>query len=439
LGYAPDEVRLLLKNYPDDQENLIKAGLLIANENPNQPYDRFRDRIMFPIRNQKGAIIGFGARTLDANKEPKYLNSPETILFKKGQELYGLYEARQAIYATHRALVVEGYMDVIALSQYGIHYAVATLGTATTSEQLGKLLQYADAIYFCFDGDEAGQKAAKRALENSLPTLRDGKSLFFLFLPAKDDPDSFIRAHSGKLFEEKLLNESVPFSTYMIRLLVSDINTNLPEGRAQLIHRATPWVRQLNHAPLLGHMIKARLAELVNMTFNDFDVLFNQQSALQSKAYHYQLPHTSQRLSVTSIVYKQILTLLMNPSWAKEVVLPDMVEELSPELAFFVRLVETIMQHSEPLSSAYLMEHFRGTDCEAIMSNALKQIHDDNSTLMGVNAEAKTAFLDGNKKMIDDWLRHTQLKTHVDKLASKSYQASTTAEKYLLVELLKKS
>lgn len=439
LGYAPDDARSLLQNYPDEKENLIKAGLLIANEGQDQPYDRFRDRIMFPIRNKKGAIIGFGARTLDPNKEPKYLNSPETALFKKGQELYGLYEARQTIHTVRRVLVVEGYMDVIALSQYGIDYAVATLGTATSSEQLRQLLQYADDIYFCFDGDEAGHKAAQRALENSLPTLKDGKSLFFLFLPAEHDPDSFVRAHSGKLFEKKLLNESVPFSTYMIRLLVSDINTNLPEGRAKLIHRATPWVKQLNGAPLLAHMLKARLAELTNMTFNDFDDLFGEQSALQSRVHHYQLPKVSQRLSVTSIVHKQILTLLMNPSWAQEVVLPDMVEELSAELACFVQLVETILQHDELLSSAYLMERLRGTACEPIMSDALKQIHADDNALMGANEEAKTAFLEGNKKMIDDWLRHTQLKLHVDKLASQPYQVSTAAEKHLLVELLKKS
>jgi DNA primase len=207
LGYAPDGWQNLESVFADYQsKSLSEAGLVIVNEQGRR-YDRFRDRIMFPIHNQRGVIIGFGGRIIDQG-EPKYLNSPETPLFEKGRELYGLFQARAAIRDADKVIVVEGYMDVVALAQYGVGYAVATLGTATTPWQVQKLLRQSDDVIYCFDGDDAGRRAAWRALENSLAQLQDGKQVRFLFLPAEDDPDSFVRSHGKEAFESLLRKRS---------------------------------------------------------------------------------------------------------------------------------------------------------------------------------------------------------------------------------------
>ena len=193
IGYAPDDWQGLKAAFPEYEDKaLVDAGLVIAGE--GKRYDRFRDRVMFPIFNARGAAIGFGGRVMGEG-EPKYLNSPETVLFEKGRELYGLVQARDAMRTSSRVLVVEGYMDVVSLAQFGVGYAVATLGTATTPTHVGKLLRLADEIVFCFDGDAAGRKAAWRALEVSLPLALDHKPLRFLFLPEGDDPDSYVRKH----------------------------------------------------------------------------------------------------------------------------------------------------------------------------------------------------------------------------------------------------
>ena len=210
LGYAPDGWQPLAQVFqPYPNTALVDTGMVIDNEGKH--YDRFRHRIMFPIRNPRGQVIGFGGRVLDDSK-PKYLNSPDTPLFDKGKNLYGLYEGRAAVKEAGRILVVEGYMDVVALAQFGVGYGVAALGTATTAEHVKILMRQADSIYFCFDGDSAGRKAAWRALENALPQLKDDKSLHFLFLPEEHDPDSYIRAHGKAQFEDALLNQSKPLS-----------------------------------------------------------------------------------------------------------------------------------------------------------------------------------------------------------------------------------
>ena len=212
LGYAPDGWQPLAQVFqPYPNTALVDTGMVIDNE--GRHYDRFRHRIMFPIRNPRGQVIGFGGRVLDDSK-PKYLNSPDTPLFDKGKNLYGLYEGRAAVKESGRILVVEGYMDVVALAQFGVGYGVAALGTATTAEHVKILMRQADSIYFCFDGDSAGRKAAWRALENALPQLKDDKSLHFLFLPEEHDPDSYIRAYGKAQFEDALLNQSKPLSEY---------------------------------------------------------------------------------------------------------------------------------------------------------------------------------------------------------------------------------
>lgn len=243
LGYAPAGWRNLEGVLPDyAAEDAERAGLVIAGDEGRR-YDRFRERVMFPIRNPRGQIIGFGGRVMGAG-EPKYLNSPEGPLFSKGHELYGLYEAREGIRETGRVLVVEGYMDVVMLHQYGCTYAVATLGTATTAVHITKLLRQADRIVFAFDGDSAGRRAAWRALENALPVLSDTKQLDFLFLPPEHDPDSFVREEGLKAFEA-LVRDALPLSSFLLKELASRGDITTPEGRARMQAELKPLVLQM--------------------------------------------------------------------------------------------------------------------------------------------------------------------------------------------------
>jgi DNA primase len=243
IGYAPAQWRGLEAAVNDyANEALITAGLVIEappeEQGKAKRYDRFRDRIMFPIRNPKGQVIGFGGRILDKG-EPKYLNSPETPLFVKGRELYGLFEARDALRKQDCAIVVEGYMDVVMLAQHGIDYAVATLGTATTPEHLKKLLRIVDRVVFCFDGDGAGKKAAWRALEAALPLADDAKQLDFLFLPAEHDPDTYVQTHGLANFQA-MLGKATPLSVFLIDGLMANNDTGKAEGRARLLAQAKP-------------------------------------------------------------------------------------------------------------------------------------------------------------------------------------------------------
>lgn len=262
LGYAPGGWQNLAEAFDDyDAATLVEAGLVIRNDEGRR-YDRFRDRIMFPIVNPRGDIIGFGGRVLGAG-EPKYLNSPETPVFEKGRELYGYFQARQGIRKRNRAIVVEGYMDVVALAQFGVDNAVATLGTATSLTHVQTLLRAVDRVTFCFDGDAAGRRAAWRALEVSLPALSDGKLVSFLFLPEKDDPDSFVRAHGAEAFEA-LLDSAEPLSTVMIRELRADLDVSTPEGRAAFLKRAEPLLGQIS-ARNLGMAMRDAVARVAGV------------------------------------------------------------------------------------------------------------------------------------------------------------------------------
>ena len=225
----------------------MECGLVIENEQGRR-YDRFRDRIMFPILDQRGNVIGFGGRVLGQG-EPKYLNSPETPLFEKGRELYGLTQARQAIRDEDTVIVVEGYMDVVALAQHGVGNAVATLGTATTPNHVHKLLRQAIRVVFCFDGDAAGRKAAWRALEASLEQLGDDKSAGFLFLPPEHDPDSFVRAEGAEAYRQ-LVRHPTTLTEFLLRAIKSDLDLATAEGRARLVHEAKPLLQKLA-APVL--------------------------------------------------------------------------------------------------------------------------------------------------------------------------------------------
>jgi DNA primase len=266
LGYAPESwqgLEAVFGAYSQDSiaNVLVEAGLIIQSE--AKRYDRFRDRIMFPIRNPKGQVIAFGGRILDAG-EPKYLNSPETPLFSKGNTLYGLFEARQAIRDKGCVIVCEGYMDVVALAQLGFANGVATLGTACTANHVRALMRQTDRIIFSFDGDAAGQRAAKRALEACLPMMADDKEIKFLFLPTEHDPDSFVRERGAPAFDEAI-RQAMPLSSFLIQVANEGHDWNTPEGRAQTQHAAKPLLLSMPAIALRAQLIR-ELAQRVGIT-----------------------------------------------------------------------------------------------------------------------------------------------------------------------------
>jgi DNA primase len=272
LGYAPDGwqgLEAVFGPYTNDEvaKTLVEGGLVIQGEQsegaPAKRYDRFRDRVMFPIRNPKGQTIGFGGRILDQG-EPKYLNSPETPLFSKGNTLYGLFEARQAIRAQEYVLVCEGYMDVVALAQLGFPNAVATLGTACTANHVRMLLRQTDKVVFSFDGDSAGQRAAQRALEACLPLMSDDKEIRFLFLPTEHDPDSYVRAYGAPAFE-KVIKEAMSISSFFFKIVSEDHELTTPEGRAHTHHAAKPLLLSMPPIALRTQILR-ELAIRTNTT-----------------------------------------------------------------------------------------------------------------------------------------------------------------------------
>jgi DNA primase len=279
LGYAPDGWRSLASVFPSYDDPLLEeSGLVIAKEpedasaadTERKRYDRFRDRIMFPIRSVQGDVIGFGGRVLDRG-EPKYLNSPETPVFSKGRELYGLFEGRAALRQRGYALVVEGYMDVVALAQSGFGNAVATLGTACTPEHLQKLFRFTDSIVFSFDGDAAGRRAARRALETSLPHASDTRTVRFLFLPTEHDPDSYVREFGPAAFEE-CIAQATPLSRQLIEAAAEGCDMTAPEGRAHMLANAKPlWT-----ALPAGTLKRQLLVEIAGAARDEVDQLLRQ-------------------------------------------------------------------------------------------------------------------------------------------------------------------
>jgi DNA primase len=363
IGYAPHDWRNLAHVFPDyEAESLVESGLVIAGD--GKRYDRFRDRIMFPIQDGRGRIIGFGGRII-AQGEPKYLNSPETPLFEKGRELYGLYLARKAIQEASLVLVVEGYMDVVALAQNGIGYAVATLGTATTEHHVQKLMKQSDHVVFCFDGDNAGRRAAWRALENSIAQVQDGKEIAFLFLPEGEDPDSYIRK-SGKDKFEALLKEALPLSIFLVNELSSKVNLNNAEGRASFLHEAKPYLARIG-APNLALMLRKRIAEIAKVELSELDALFQVKLPGRSE----KTPPRKTPGKRPNVVKKLLEMLMHSPALAKLVdrgeIDPD--AELSgitgAEISALGNLLDFLS--NEEANAAGIIEHFRGRDEEALL------------------------------------------------------------------------
>jgi DNA primase len=357
IGYAPagwDNLASALGGDTASLGLLARAGL-IAEKSGGGAYDRFRDRIMFPIRDRRGRVIAFGGRILDGDG-PKYLNSPETPIFHKGRELYGLFEARKALRKLERLLVVEGYMDVVALAQHDVRYAVATLGTATTAEHLEILYRLVPEVIFCFDGDRAGREAAWRALENTLPVLRDGRQALFLFLPEGEDPDSLVRREGKEGFERRI-GDAVPLSEFFFEALGRRADTASEDGRARLAELARPLLAKLPDGVFRQLMLE-RLAKVIRL---DAGRLAGLMPGAPTTAGRGPRPQSVARLKGRTPVRTAIALLLQQPKLAQRVEDMETLKNLElPGADLLTRLVE--MLQSEPhLSTGALLERWRDT------------------------------------------------------------------------------
>ena len=311
IGFAPggwNNLNEVFKDY--DNDVLIKSGLINKNEKGKR-YDRFRNRIMFPIYNAKGQLVGFGGRVIDEKDSPKYYNSPETSLFQKSYELYGLLAARKSIRDKGYVLVVEGYMDVVSLAQHGICNAVATLGTATTSFHIQKLIRYTSEIIFCFDGDEAGKSAAWRAMQNSLASVTDEVQLKFLFLSDQHDPDSYVRENSKEKFE-KLAKDATPLSEYVVHYLTKKNDLTSQEDRVKFLNSVEPILNNIASLKLT-FLLKKRISELLNLTIDELDKVINIKSKENTKPSSKNIPREA-----TSVVRRFISLLISDPSLVEE-------------------------------------------------------------------------------------------------------------------------
>ncbi len=364
IGYAPDDWQGLKAVFPEYQDkSLAETGLVIDNEEGRR-YDRFRDRVMFPILSQRGSVIGFGGRVL-GDGEPKYLNSPETALFEKGRELYGLTQARDAIRTAGRVLVVEGYMDVVALAQHGVGYAVATLGTATTPVHVTKLLRTAEEIVFCFDGDKAGRKAAWRALEVSLPMAIDTKPIRFLFLPAEDDPDSYVRAHGQEAFE-RLARASQTLSGFLLGELRADADLATAEGRSKFLTEAKPYLQAIV-APGLKLQLLKEVAEMGRVSQDEAERLLELRSPGE-RSYRRPAPGRVASPLITAQEQNLLRCVLALPALAAQLDL-DLLDERLAETAA-LHIIAGWLEVEDAPSEAMLVERMRGTEHEAVVASA---------------------------------------------------------------------
>jgi DNA primase len=378
IGYAPDAWQGLADAFAKyDDPALEAAGLVIKGEGDKR-YDRFRDRVMFPIHDSRGRVIGFGGRVL-GHGEPKYLNSPETAVFSKGRELYGLYLARNAIREAGKVVVVEGYMDVVALAQHGVAYAVATLGTSTTPVHAQKLFRLAETVVFCFDGDAAGRKAAWRALENTLPVLADGRNAQFLFLPDGEDPDDYVRKRGRAAFEQAVA-AAVPLSEFLLSELAARHPPTSPEGRAALVAAARPYLSEIA-APVLAAILRRRLAELSGLPDGELRGLLAAGGADDHRPREPApaAARPGRRAPVRrppSMIRQFILGLLRLPVLAKTLAFPE-PEERTPETAALAALVKHCAESEVQLTTSGVLQAFAGSPHAELLGSILATSEED--------------------------------------------------------------
>ena len=363
IGYAPDGWSNVLDKFgktPEAIERLLATGLIIRKDNGNH-YDRFRDRIMFPIRDQRGRTIGFGGRAI-GDGEPKYLNSPETVLFHKGSELYGLYEARQALRQIDNLVVVEGYMDVVALARNGVNFGVATLGTATTTEHLNRMFRLTENVSFCFDADRAGRAAAWRALENALPQVREGRQIRFVFLPEGHDPDSYVNEFGADAFVEAVDN-GVALSDFLIGELSAQVDMATVDGRARLAELAKPLIRRIPTG-VYRELLVESLAESVGLTAPKLEKIIGQAATDGGRQAQDGLAASRGRGTLKastgrpSVVRRAITLLLNHPGAGDKLDVEKLAGVSRPGIELLHDLIE--MVQAEPnITTAGLLERWR--------------------------------------------------------------------------------
>ena len=424
LGYAPSSRDGLRDGFDDYQaEELVEAGLVIVRDDAQEGvrrYDRFRDRIMFPIRNTRGQVIAFGGRILESG-EPKYLNSPETPLFQKGNELYGLFEARQAIRDAGYVLVVEGYMDVVALAQTGFPQVVATLGTACTSVQVHKLMRHTDRIVFSFDGDNAGRSAARRALEASLPLVSDTKSVAFLFLPPEHDPDSYVREYGHQAFEEQV-EQAMPLSEFLIQEIVAGNDMDTMEGRARALHKARPWCAAMSPSALRVQILK-RLEQITQMSEGDLKTFLAATVVRPSGQTEKRARPRFPRPPVVGLERQVMRLLLLYPEFAALLGEEDVgaIAAFSPDKGGLLHAVlGAIGELGERLNYASLVERLRsdGVECEQLIRETLDREYDEEPARMELLGAVRQ-------------IRLRVLASEMEKLVSSSLEPAEKKRRYL--------
>lgn len=387
-------------------QQLIDLGMAISGDK-NRPYDRFRGRIMFPIHDKRGRVIGFGGRVL-GDEKPKYLNSPETRIYHKGQELYGLHEAKQANKQLKRLVVVEGYMDVVALAQHGVDYAVASLGTATTFEQLQTLFRTVPDVICCYDGDRAGRDAAWRAMENALPLIRDGFSLRFVFVPDGEDPDSLIRTQGQESFE-RLLEDAMPLSTFMFDKILEDNPANSTEAKVALIDTLQPYIKKMPDSILKNAMID-EMASRFSVTSEKRMMELQKLNANPSK----KAAKTNTKVTPVRLA---LALLLEHPHIATSLNDIRVLQPLNaPGIPLLIHVLDVCQKNPE-IKTPQILEYFRGTTEGEQLSKLMCWEHH-------IEADAATeVFLDSVEKLLNNFVEQ---RTEV--LLQKARAGQMTAE-----------
>jgi len=415
IGFAPEGWDGLKNALGTDERRLrlLESAGLFSKGDAGRLYDKFRKRIMFPIHDRRGRVIAFGGRVVDKDDSPKYLNSPETALFHKGRELYGLWQVRQAHSKIERLIVVEGYMDVVALFQYGVTQAVATLGTATTPDHAELLFRNAPDVFFCFDGDKAGRGAAWKALEAALPRMRDGRQAFFLFLPEGEDPDTIVRKDGAAGFEARL-QHAVPLSEFLFAELGKDVRLGTLDGKARLAERARPLLAQIPDGAFRD-LMQARLTEIAGVGF------------AQPKA---EAPRPAPRTHGAprrSLVRSAIALLLQDPALAADTPWPPLFGMLrQPGIDLLVELVGLVRERPQ-ITTGALLEHMAGREEEAALHKLALQ------TLPGDAAKWRDEWRD-----VTAQLGQQTLAQRVEQLRAQQAQAGLSEEeKEELRELMK--
>ena len=422
IGYAPSEWEALcqqLGRTKEQKEQLVELKLA-SEKTPGRQFDFFRDRLMFPIRDKRGRVIAFGGRVMQADQGPKYLNSPETRIFHKGFELYGLYEAKQAHKKLEHLLIVEGYMDVVALAEQGIEYAVAALGTATTSEHMHTLFRTTDKVICCYDGDRAGRDAAWRALENALPYLNDGKALHFVFLPDGEDPDSLVKQEGKTQFEQRL-SQADDFTKVLFNKLSQEVDLTLDSGKAKLLSAALPLIEKIP-SEFYQENILEQLGRLIGRT----------REQLNSRLKTPKQQHAVERKFKITPMRQAIGILIQHPQLAKSVPhLPELAQMNIAGIGLLLRLQERALQ-KDNANTAVLLESFRDSeDYEPLVKLATWQHQ--------ISDERLETVFQNTFKFIEDQCLNYRLETLLIKDKTQGLSSDEKLECHLLMTALKAS